>query len=160
METTNAAGGYGPPGGSGGGGGWGPPGGGYGAPPGGGGYGAPPGGGYGSPPAGGFGAPTGFVPPGGPMIPGMPGAGGDVNTTTPLLLNVIALLFCGGTLMSAPASIAGIVFAIQAKNAKGAGDVMSARAKAKYSMIAFAGAMLIGIVMLVIWQFLTPPTRH
>src|SRR5688500_20398745 len=111
METTNAAGGYGPPGS---GGGWGPPGGGYGAPPAppGGGYGAPPGGGYGSPPAGGGGG-FGYLPPGSPM---MPGAGGAVNTTTPLLLNVVALVLRGATLVSAPVSIVGIGFAIPSDN--------------------------------------------
>lgn len=86
----------------------------------------------------------------------MPGAGGDVNTTTPLLLNVIALVMCGATLISAPLSITGIVFAIQAKNAKAAGDVVTARTKAKHSTTAFAGAMLIGVLLLAIWQFLAP----
>jgi hypothetical protein len=90
----------------------------------------------------------------------MPGAGGDVNTTTPLLLNVIALLMCGATLISAPLSIIGIVFAIQAKNARAAGDVLTARAKAKHSTIAFAGAMVIGVLLLAIWQFLAPAAHH
>jgi hypothetical protein len=90
----------------------------------------------------------------------MPGAGGDVNTTTPLLLNVIALLMCGATMISAPFSIIGIVFAIQAKGRKDAGDIVAARAKAKQSTMAFAGAMLMGVLLLVLWQFLTPsPSR-
>jgi hypothetical protein len=92
----------------------------------------------------------------------MPGAGGDVNTTAPLLLNVVALLMCGATIISAPFSILGIVFAIQAKGRKDAGDIVAARAKTKQSFMAFAGAMLMGVILLVVWQFLTPaaPRPH
>ena len=86
----------------------------------------------------------------------MPGAGGDVNTTAPLLLNVVALLLCGATMISAPLSIAGIVFAVQGKSRKEAGDVLGARAKAKQSYVAFAGAMALGLLLLAIWQFLAP----
>jgi hypothetical protein len=90
----------------------------------------------------------------------MPGAGGDVNTTTPLLLNVLSLLFCGTSLVSAPFSIIGIVLAIQGKNAKAAGDVTTARMKAKHSTIAFGGSVVFGLVLfVVIWQFLAPPAR-
>src|SRR5688500_9723441 len=80
--------------------GYGPPGGRYGGPPPGGGYGPPQGGppggmppgGYGGPPQG-FGPPGGgFPPPGGPM---MPGAGGDVNTTLPLVLGILSFFCCG-----------------------------------------------------------------
>lgn len=86
----------------------------------------------------------------------MPGAGGDVNTTLPLLLNVMALVMCGATLITAPLSITGIVFAIRAKNAIAAGDVTTARSKAKQSRMAFVGTLLIGLVLIVIWQLLTP----
>ncbi|HEY8075264.1 MAG TPA: hypothetical protein VIF62_14165, partial [Labilithrix sp.] len=122
IETTHAAGGYGPPPGGGYGG---PPPAGYGGPPGGpppggGGFGAPPPGGYGGPPPGGggygppgFGPQGGFPPPGGPM---MPGAGGDVNTTLPLILNIVAAIFCSYTCLSLIIAIVGIVFAIQAGN--------------------------------------------
>lgn len=151
LET---AGGYGPPGG-----GWGPPGGGYGppgAPPG-----APPGGGYGPPggapppPAGGFGGggpggfgpPGGFPPPGGPM---MPGAGGDVNTTLPLILNIVGLVLCSGTCVGAILCIVGIVFAVQGNNLKSTGDLDSARKKAKTSMTMFVIAAALGTVGYVI----------
>jgi len=159
-STVQAAGGYGPPGGGfppggggyggppggappGGGGFGGPPGGGYGGPPGGpppGGYGGPPGGGYGgAPPPGGYGAPPpqgfgppggGFPPPGGPM---MPGAGGDVNTTLPLILSIVQLLFCCG--FGTIFGVVSLVFSIQAGNAKKTGDLETARAKAKSAII-------------------------
>lgn len=141
-------------------GGYGPPGGGYGGPPPGGGYGGPPGGGY-PPPGGGFGAPPpggaggygggnpgfgpsgGFPPPGGPM---MPGAGGDVNTTLPLILNIVGALFCGGTCVGFILAIVGIVFAVQAGNAKNSGDVMTAKAKAKTSMLMFIITAVLGVL--------------
>lgn len=138
MDPTHAngkletAGGYGPPGG-----GWGPPGGGYGppgGPPPGGGYGGPPAGGFGSGGPGGFGPPGGFPPPGGPM---MPGAGGDVNTTLPLVLNIVGLLLCSGTCVGAVLCIVGIVFAVQGGNLKNTGDIETARKKAKTSMLMF-----------------------
>lgn len=148
-----AAGGYGPPGG-----GYPPPGGGHGGPPQGAG-GAPPGGGYGGPPGGGFGAPPpgggfggggpgfgpagGFPPPGGPM---MPGAGGDVNTTLPLILNIVGALFCGGTCVGFILAIVGIVFAVQAGNAKNSGDIMTAKAKAKTSMLMAIITAVIGVL--------------
>jgi hypothetical protein len=91
----------------------------------------PPAGGYGAPPPG-FGAPGGFPPPGGPM---MPGAGGDVNTTLPIILSVVSIFFC---------CIFGaipLVFAIQANSAKNAGDIEGARNKAKTATIV-AGVMI------------------
>ena len=152
--TMNAAGGYGPPGGGypppGGGGYGGPP---PGAPPGGGGYGGPPPGGppggYGGPPPGGYGGPPqgfgppggGFPPPGGPM---MPGAGGDVNTTLPLILNIIATIFCCG--LGTILGIVGIVFSIQAGNAKKTGDLETARGKAKTALILAIVAYVLGIL--------------
>ena len=154
----HAAGGYGPPQGGGypppGGGGYGgPPGGG--APPGGGGYGGPPpGGGFGGPPPGGgygggggggpgFGPPGGFPPPGGPM---MPGAGGDVNSTLPLILNIVAAVCCGAGCVTFILSIVGIVFAVQAGNAKNAGDIVTAQAKAKTSMLMFIITAILGTI--------------
>jgi hypothetical protein len=129
-------GGFGPPPGGAPPGGFGPPPGGFGPPPGGpGGFGPPggmpPAGGYGAPPPG-FGAPGGFPPPGGPM---MPGAGGDVNTTLPIILSVVSIFFC---------CIFGaipLVFAIQANSAKNAGDIEGARNKAKTATIV-AGVMI------------------
>ena len=153
-----AAGGYGPPQG---GGGYPPPGGGgYGGPPqggGGGGYGGPPQGGappggFGGPPQGpgggfgggpGFGPAGGFPPPGGPM---MPGAGGDVNTTLPLILNIVGAVLCGAFCLTFILSIVGIVFAVQGGNAKNAGDIVTAKAKAKTSMLMFIITAVLGTI--------------
>ena len=169
ANGIHAAGGYGPPGGGyggpppgggapPGGGGYGggapPGGGGYGggAPPGGGGYGGPPqDGGFGGPPQGGgfggggpgFGPPGGFPPPGGPM---MPGAGGDVNTTLPLILNIVAAVLCGAGCLTFIFSIIGIVFAVQGGNAKNAGDLVTAKAKAKTSMLMFIITAVLGVI--------------
>jgi len=143
-----------PPGGGGYGGGAPPGGGGYGggAPPGGGGYGGPPqGGGFGGPPQGGgfggggpgFGPPGGFPPPGGPM---MPGAGGDVNTTLPLILNIVAAVLCGAGCLTFIFSIIGIVFAVQGGNAKNAGDLVTAKAKAKTSTLMFIITAVLGVI--------------
>jgi hypothetical protein len=148
IDGIHAAGGYGPPAGGAGGGYGGPPagGGGYGGPPAGGG--APPGG-FGQPPGGGFGGPSGFgpsggfPPPGGPM---MPGAGGDVNTTLPLILNIVGALLCWGTCAGFILSIVGIVFAVQAGNAKNAGDIMTAKAKAKTSMLMFIITAILSVL--------------
>ncbi len=137
-------GGFGPPPGGAPPGGFGPPPGGFGPPPGApGGFGPPggmpPAGGYGAPPPG-FGAPGGFPPPGGPM---MPGAGGDVNTTLPIVLNVVGIVFGGGgacctlgaTSPGFIAAVVGIIFAIQANNAKNSGDIDTARSKVKSATI-------------------------
>ena len=86
----------------------------------------------------------------------MPGAGGDVNTTAPLLLNIFAIVLCGATMITLPVSIAGITFALQAKNARSKGDVVTAKTKAKHSTIAFAATMLFGLALLALWQFVTP----
>lgn len=161
-SIVHAAGGYGPPGGMPPGGGYGgpPPGGGPpgfgGPPPGGGGYGGPPPGGggppgFGGPPPGGYGAPPpgfgppggGFPPPGGPM---MPGAGGDVNTTLPIILGVLSCLCCGwfiGLILG----IIAIVMAVQAGNAKNMGDIEGARSKAKTATILASVGLGIGILL-------------
>ena len=150
ANGIHAAGGYGPPGGGYGG----PPQGGAppgyggppqgGAPPGGGGYGGPPqGGGFSGGGGGGFGPPGGFPPPGGPM---MPGAGGDVNTTLPLILNIVAAVLCGAGCVTFILSIVGIVFAVQGGNAKNAGDIVTAQAKAKTSMLMFIITAVLGVI--------------
>ncbi len=151
--------GYGPPGGGGYGGP--PPGGGYGGPPPGGGYGGPPpaggppgfggpppGGGYGGPPPGGYGGPPppggpGFGGPGFPGGPMMPGAGGDVNTTIPLVLSILFIFPCCNLFFGIPA----LIFAIQAGNAKKAGDFETARSKAKISYIIMGIGFVISIIV-------------
>jgi hypothetical protein len=175
IQSGIQAAGYGPPGGGGyggpppgggyggppQGGGGAPPGGGYGGPPqggppGGGGFGPPPGGGYGAPPPGGYGGPPpgpGFGPgggyPGGPM---MPGAGGDVNTTTPLVLSILTIFPCCNLFFGIPA----LIFAIQAGNAKKAGDFQTAAAKAKVSYIILG----IGIVLSILGGIVQAAMNH
>jgi hypothetical protein len=74
----------------------------------------------------------------------MPGMGDDVNTTLPLILNIIATVFCCG--LGTILGIVGLVFAIQAGNAKKTGDLESARGKAKTSLILAIVAYVLGIV--------------
>jgi hypothetical protein len=76
----------------------------------------------------------------------MPGAGGDVNTMLPLILNIVGALFCGGTCIGFILSIVGIVFAVQAGNAKNAGDITTAQGKAKTSMLMFIITAVIGVL--------------
>ncbi len=78
------------------------------------------------------------------MMPGMPGAGGDVNTTVPLILSIIATVFCCG--LGTILGIIGIVFSIQAGNAKKAGDLETARSKAKTATILSIVAFVLGIL--------------
>jgi hypothetical protein len=76
----------------------------------------------------------------------MPGAGGDVNTMLPLILNIVGALFCGGTCIGFILAIVGIVFAVQAGNAKNAGDITTAKAKAKTSMLMFIITAVLGVL--------------
>ena len=79
----------------------------------------------------------------------MPGAGGDVNTTLPLILSIVQLVLCCNPIFGT----IGLVFAIQAGNAKKTGDVELARSKAKTAMIIImVGAALesIGVVINVV----------
>ncbi|WXB20362.1 CD225/dispanin family protein [Pendulispora albinea] len=75
----------------------------------------------------------------------VPGQGGDVNTTLPLILNIVALFcFC---LVAIP----GIVIAVQAGNALKTGDIETARAKAKLSLTLAVVAFAVGILANVAW---------
>jgi hypothetical protein len=79
----------------------------------------------------------------------MPGAGGDVNTTLPLVLSIVELVVCCNVLFG----VLGLVFAIQAGNAKKSGDIETARSKAKLSMIIVlvgAGLEAVAVVLNVI----------
>ncbi len=79
----------------------------------------------------------------------MPGAGGDVNTTLPLVLSIVQLVLCCNLLFGGIS----LMFAIQAGNAKKAGDLATARSKAKTAIIVvIVGAVLesIGVVINVI----------
>lgn len=76
----------------------------------------------------------------------MPGAGGDINTTLPLVLSIVQLVCCCNLLFGT----IGLVFAIQAGNAKKTGDLVTASSKAKTAMIVIiVGAVLetIGIAI-------------
>jgi drug/metabolite transporter (DMT)-like permease len=85
----------------------------------------------------------------------MPGAGGDVNTTLPLIINIAALVLCGcSTGLGAVLSIVGIVFAVQAGNAKNAGDIETARGKAKTSMILGIVNAVLGLIVGVLYTIL------
>jgi hypothetical protein len=74
----------------------------------------------------------------------MPGAGGDVNTTLPLILNIVAMIFCCG--LGTILGIVGLIFAIQAGNAKKQGDMETARGKAKTSLILAIVAFVLGLI--------------
>ncbi|MDB5212845.1 MAG: hypothetical protein JWO86_772 [Myxococcaceae bacterium] len=76
----------------------------------------------------------------------MPGAGGDVNTMLPLILNIAGALLCGGTCVGFILAIVGIVFAVQAGNAKNAGDIATAKGKAKTSMLMFIITAVLGVL--------------
>jgi hypothetical protein len=69
----------------------------------------------------------------------MPGAGGDVNVTLPFVLSIIEIVLCCNVVFGG----VGLLFALQAKSALGAGDIETARSKAKLSMIiVVVGAVL------------------
>ena len=76
----------------------------------------------------------------------MPGAGGDVNTMLPLILNIVGALFCGYSCIGFVLAVVGIVFAVQAGNAKNSGDVATAKAKAKTSMLMFIITAVLGVL--------------
>jgi hypothetical protein len=82
----------------------------------------------------------------------MPGQGGDVNTTLPLILNIVAMIFCCG--LGTILGLVGLIFAIQAGGAKKQGDMETARGKAKTSLIlaivAFALGLIGGIISAII----------
>jgi hypothetical protein len=76
----------------------------------------------------------------------MPGAGGDVNTTLPLVLNIIGIVLCCHSGLGLILSIVGLIFAIQAGNAKKTGDLETARGKAKTSLIMAIVTFALGIL--------------
>lgn len=80
----------------------------------------------------------------------MPGAGGDVNTTLPLILSIVAMLFCCGAGLGFIPGVIGLIFAIQAGNAKKTGDFETARSKAKTALILAIVGMVLGFAAQVI----------
>jgi uncharacterized membrane protein len=77
----------------------------------------------------------------------MPGAGGDVNTTLPLILNIVGFFFCFNTCLADILFIVGFVFAIQGGNMKKSGDIDGARAKTKSAMTMAIIGFVLGIVL-------------
>ena len=62
----------------------------------------------------------------------IPGAGGEINTTLPLILGIVSVFCCW------PAAIFIIIFAVQAKKAKEMGDMATAASKVKTaSLVAY-----------------------
>lgn len=80
----------------------------------------------------------------------MPGAGGDVNTTMPLIINAVGFFLCGWGCISAILFIVGFVFAIQAGNMKKTGDIAGAQAKAKSSMTMGVIGLVVGALLYII----------
>lgn len=76
----------------------------------------------------------------------MPGAGGDVNTTLPMVLNIVGFFTCGWGCISAILFIVGFVFSIQAGNMKKTGDIEGARAKSKTAMMMAIIGFVLGVL--------------
>ena len=77
----------------------------------------------------------------------MPGAGGDVNTTLPLILNAVGFFVCFNTCLGTILFIIGFIFSIQAGNMKKTGDLDGARAKAKTAMTMAIIGYVLGVVL-------------
>ena len=75
----------------------------------------------------------------------VPGAAADVNTTLPLVLNIVGLvLFCFTPVLVA---VPGLVLAMMAGKAKKTGDMETAKSKAKISLILAVVSIALGIVV-------------
>ena len=72
----------------------------------------------------------------------MPGPGGDVNTTLPLILSILSIVPCCNIFFGIPA----LILAILAMNAKKAGNFEDARKKAKISTILAIVGFVLSIV--------------
>jgi uncharacterized membrane protein len=77
----------------------------------------------------------------------MPGAGGDVNTTLPMILNIVGFFVCVNTCLADILFIIGFIFAIQAGNMKKTGDIGGAQAKAKTAMTMAIIGFILGLVL-------------
>jgi len=73
----------------------------------------------------------------------MPGSGGPVNTTLPLVLSIVGFLFCGTHLFG----IAAFVLAIIANNSNSVGNIEDARGKAKLSVIISAVGFGLNLIL-------------
>ena len=80
--------------------------------------------------------------------------GDDINTTLPLILSIISLACCWGAAgISFILGVIGLVFAIQAGNAKKTGDMETARNKAKTSLMLAVIGMVLGVVGSGVYSF-------
>ena len=79
----------------------------------------------------------------------MPGAGGDVNTTLPLVLSIVQTVLCCG--LGTIFGIISLIFAIMAGSAKKTGDLESARKKAKLSIILFIVGTVLTIIQAILY---------
>ena len=79
----------------------------------------------------------------------MPGAGSEVNTTLPLVLNIVGAIICCG--LADILFILGIVFAVQAGKALKTGDMATAAAKRKTSMTMAIIGYALGAVLDVLY---------
>jgi hypothetical protein len=76
----------------------------------------------------------------------MPGAGGDVNTTLPLILGIVQAVLCCNLLFGG----AGIALAVIGGNSLKAGNIEDARGKVKMAFI----VMGIGVVLQILGSIL------
>jgi hypothetical protein len=85
----------------------------------------------------------------------MPGAGGDVNTTLPMILSIVGFFLCCG--LADIAFVIAFVFSLQAGNMLKTGDIEGARAKAKTAMTMAIVGFAVGFVLDAlygVWQML------
>ena len=75
-----------------------------------------------------------------------PGMGDDINTTLPLVLSIVAMLCCWGSGIGFILGVVGLVFSIQAGNAKKTGDMETARNKSKTALTVSIIALVLGFV--------------
>jgi fatty acid desaturase len=75
--------------------------------------------------------------------------GDDINTTLPMILSIVAMIFCCG--ISFFLGVGGLVLSIQAGNSKKTGDMESARSKAKTALILAIAALAIGVLQAIGW---------
>jgi len=74
------------------------------------------------------------------------GPGGDVNTTLPLILSIVAGTVC----CCLPLGVGGLVFSLQANTAKKMGDMATAQSKAKTATIMAIVGMVGGVILITV----------
>jgi hypothetical protein len=77
----------------------------------------------------------------------MPGAGGDVNTTLPLVLAILSIFPCCNVPLF---GIGGLIFAILAKKAKDEGNLDDARKKIKLTFIVLGAGWAFWIISVIL----------